>query len=64
MQPRRNFNVNTQPHMPVGAHATTCPKCGQRTLAADGKKEGARCRNIFCGYRTSGNRRRFAYGSR
>lgn len=64
MQPRRNFNVNTQPRLAMDAHATTCPKCGQRTLSAESKKEGSRCSNVFCGYRTGGNRRRFSYGMR
>lgn len=64
MQPRRNFNVNTQQHIAVDAHATICPKCGQRTLSGDSKKEGARCQNIFCGYRASASKRRFSYGAR
>ena len=60
MQPKINFNTEKHSNLHMNLH-DVCPKCGQHSLAVESKKEGSRCKNTFCGYRSAGrnNRRRW-----
>jgi len=53
MQPKVNFNTEKHSNLHMNLY-DVCPKCGEHSLMMETKKDGHRCKNTFCGYRSSG----------
>ncbi len=47
-------NFNTEKHSKLHMNVyDVCPKCGEHSLMMEAaKKDGHRCKNTFCGYRS------------
>jgi hypothetical protein len=58
MQPKINFNTEKHANLHMNVY-DVCPKCGQHSLAVEAsKKDGSKCKNTFCGYRSMGRNSR------